>query len=125
MKWYSKCLRAMYVCKARWVGDDRFRNERPIRIWIRLDAGPPTPFEHFEHHLAFPGYLTIANACKLGDYTGIVDHVLLVLAISDFWVVLELVVVIRVELTAISCSGSPPMGKKSSPASRTKDSNTS
>ena len=61
--------------KAWWVCYNCLGDEGFVCLWIGLYAGPPTPLEHFEYHLPFAGNLAIADACKLGNYAWIIDHI--------------------------------------------------
>jgi hypothetical protein len=76
MKWYSQNLGTVRVSKTWWVRNDSLGHERPVGIWIGLNAGLPATLEHLKNHPALTANITRANGCKLWDDAWIFDHIL-------------------------------------------------
>jgi hypothetical protein len=110
----------MNVGEARRICYDGVRNKGTPRWRVRIYAGFPATLQHFIHHLLLLSNLPCRDAFHLGQYSGVLDHILCRISHEN-----PNSHELNCRRTAINWDGSPPIGKNSSPDSRTNDSNTS
>lgn len=57
----SECLRAVYVCKTRRIGNDSISHKRLLGLRIGLDTRVPAAIQHIPDHFCFALDVSFSN----------------------------------------------------------------